>query len=257
MVEAAHAMDGLALPVRRVDVEQPWGWLTAGWRDLCAAPGASLAYGALFVVVSFGLTLGLWLLDLAYLVLPLAAGFLLVAPMLAVGLYEISRKLERGKQPRLVDAVRAWRRNAGGLAAMGLVLALIMLAWIRIAFLIFALFFGTAEPNLGMLVNSIFFSLVGIPFLVVGTAIGGVLAALVFAIAVVAPPLLLDRDVGALTAMATSVAAVLRNWRVMIGWGALIVLFTAGGLATAFLGLAVTWPLIGHASWHAYRDLVA
>jgi uncharacterized membrane protein len=257
MVEAARATEGLALPVRRVGVEQPWSWLTAGWRDLCAAPGASLAYGAVFVLVSFGLTLGLWLLDLAYLILPLAAGFLLVAPMLAVGLYEISRKLERGEQPRLADAARAWRRNTGGLAAMGLVLCLFMLAWIRLAFLIFALFFGTAEPNLAMLVNGIFFSLAGIPFLAVGAAVGGALAAVVFAIAVVAPPLLLDRDVGALTAMATSVAAVLRNWRLMIGWGALIVLFTAGGLATAYLGLAVTWPLIGHASWHAYRDLVA
>lgn len=257
MVEALQTTNGLALPVRRVDVERPWQWLTAGWRDLCAAPVVSLAYGAVFVVVSFTLTLGLWLYDLAYLVLPLAAGFLLVAPMLAVGLYESSRRLERGKQPRLGDAVRAWRRNAGGLAAMGLVLALFMLAWIRIAFLVFALFFGTADPNFAMLVDSIFFSLVGIPFLVVGTIIGGVLAAGVFALSVVAPPLLLDRDVGALTAMATSVAAVLRNWRVMIGWGALIVLFTAGGLVTAYIGLALTWPLIGHASWHAYRDLVA
>jgi uncharacterized membrane protein len=140
---------------------------------------------------------------------------------------------------------------------MGLVLMLFLLAWIRLAFLIFALFFGAQPPSWEHLIATLLFTTQGIPFLVVGIAVGGVLAAVVFAISVVAIPALLDREIGMLSAVVTSVAAVIENWRVMTGWGALIVLFTAAGLATFYVGLAVTLPLIGHASWHAYRGLVA
>jgi uncharacterized membrane protein len=257
MVDQTNASVALALPVRLVDVERPWAWLAAGWGDLRAAAAVSLLHGLVLAAVSGALTLGLWRLGLFYLVLPLAAGFMLIGPLLAVGLYEVSRRLEQGEAPTLVAALAAWGRRPGPLAVLGLVLMLVMLAWIRIAFLIFALFYGTAQPNWTALIASIFFTLDGVPFLLVGSAVGAVLAAFVFAIAAVAPPLLLDRDIGALAAMATSAAAVARNWRVMVGWGALIVLFTAAGLATFYLGLIVTWPLIGHASWHAYRDLVA
>lgn len=245
-----------ALPVRRVDVERPWRWLAAGWRDFMAAPAVSLAYGALFVGGGLILTLTLWSLDWLYLALPLAAGFLLVAPVLATGLYEVSRQIEAGRRPSLADAFGAWRVRPGSLAVMGLVLMLFFLAWIRIAFLIFALFFGTEPPSWAMLVDTVFFSAKGVPFLLVGTAVGAVLAAFAFAISAVSIPLILDRDVGAFTAMATSVSAVLANWRVMIGWAALIALFGAAGLASFYLGLALTLPLIGHATWHAYRDLV-
>ena len=100
------------------------------------------------------------------------------------------------------------------------------------------------------------FSSEGIPFLLVGTAAGGVLAVLAFAIGVVAFPMLMERDCGSLRAITTSVGATLVNWRVLIGWAALIVLFTVAGIAIFCIGLAVTMPLIGHASWHAYRDLV-
>jgi uncharacterized membrane protein len=246
----------LALPVKKIAVDQPWGWLAAGWRDLRRAPAVSLFYGVGFVIVSFLLTLGLWLADLLYLLLPMAAGFMFLGPVVCIGLYEVSRRLERGQPVTVGDAVSAWREHAGSVAIMGLVLMLFLLAWIRIAFLIFALFFGAQPPSWEFLINTLFFSTAGIPFLVVGTAVGGVLAAVVFAISAVALPLLLDRDVGVLAAVVTSIAAVLKNWRVMIGWGALIVLFTAAGLVTFYVGLGVTLPLIGHASWHAYRDLV-
>lgn len=256
MAEASTGSTSLALPVRTVGVDQPWSWLSAGWRDFRSVPAVSLTYGALFVVVSFALTLGLWLAGLFYLVLPLAAGFMFIGPVIAVGLYEVSRRLEQGKQSTLADALGAWRSHAGPLAIMGLVLMLFILAWIRVAFLIFALFFGATAPSWEHLVTTLLFTTDGIPFLIVGIAVGGVLAAAVFAISAVAIPALLDRDIGVLTAVATSVSAVLANWRVMIGWGALIVLFTVAGLATFYVGLAVTLPLIGHASWHAYRSLV-
>jgi len=254
--EAAGGGASLSLPVQKVTVDQPWTWLSKGWRDFSRAWQVSLFYGASFVVVSFLLTLCLWLTDLLYLLLPLAAGFMFLGPVVCVGLYEVSRRLGRGQAVTLRDAILAWRENAGSFAVMGLVLMLFLLAWIRIAFLIFALFFGARPPSWDHLITTLFFSTDGIPFLIVGTAAGGVLAVVAFAISAVAMPLLLDRDVGVLRAMTTSVAAVARNWRVLIGWAALIVLFTAAGLVTAYVGLAVTLPLIGHASWHAYRDLV-
>jgi len=256
MADVSQTSRSLALPVQRVGVDAPWVWLSAGWRDFRGAPAISLTYGAGFVAVSFLLTFGLWAVDLLYLVLPLAAGFMFLGPVVCIGLYEVSRRLERGEPVTLRDAVMAWRANPGSIAIMGLILMMFLLVWIRIAFLIFALFFGGQLASWEFLVTTLFFSIDGIPFLLVGTVVGGVLAAGVFAISAVALPLLLDRDVGVLRAMITSIAAVAKNWRVLIGWGALIVLFTGAGLVTFYVGLAVTLPLIGHASWHAYRDLV-
>ncbi len=256
MTDAAGASESTMPTTRLVTMEHPWKWLSAGWNDLRRAPGVSLAYGAVFSLVSCVLTAGLYAADVLYLLLPLAAGFMFLGPLIAVGLYEISRRLEAGEQPTLADALLAWRSHFAQIAGMGLVLMLFMLVWIRLATLIFALFFTGTPASWEALINIVLFSLEGIPFLAVGTIVGGALAAFAFAISAVSLPVLLDRDVGVITAIVLSVQAVLRNWRVMIGWAALIALFTAGGLATAYLGLIVTLPLIGYASWHAYRDLV-
>ena len=219
MTEISGASQSLVLPVRRVSVDEPWAWLMAGWRDLSRAPMVSLTYGAAFVVASFLLTLGLWVFGLFYLVLPLGAGFMLVGPVAAVGLYEVSRRLEGGQSVTLGDALAAWKTHRGPIATMGLVLMLFLLAWIYLAFLIFALFFGPSPPSWEHLVTTLLFSTAGIPFLIVGIAVGGVLAAFVLAMTAVAIPALLDRDIGVLSAIVTSFAAVLKNWRIMIGWG--------------------------------------
>lgn len=252
-------MTGVALarPVRAVDVEQPWKWLRLGWRDFQAAKSVSLIFGAMISVASLILVSLLWQFDLLAYFLPLAAGFMFLAPVVAICFYDISRRLER-KEPISLQAVaNAWRPHAPQIAFMGLVMVLFQMVWIRIALLLFALFFGPQTASWDRFITALFFSTDGIPFLVVGTITGGVLAALSFAISVTSFPMLLDRDVGTAAAIATSVQATVKNWRVMVGWAALIVLFTAAGLVTLCLGLAVTMPLIGHASWHAYRDLVA
>lgn len=242
--------------IRLVPVDRPWLWLARGWTDFVRAPRLCLLYGTAMVAASFLLTLGLVLADLPYLVLPLAAGFTFVAPILAVGIYEISRRLELGERPSLAGAAIAWRRNPLQIALAGLVLLFFHLAWVRIATLLFALFFSGAAPSLSRLAETLLFSPASLPFLIVGTAVGAALAAGVFAIAAVSIPMLLDRDVGVVTAIATSVTAVLVNWKAMALWAALIAIFTALGVATLYLGLAVALPLVGLASWHAYRDLV-
>jgi len=242
--------------IKPVPIDRPWLWLARGWTDLVQAPAVVLAYGAGLVVVSFLLTLGLVLADLPHLVLPLAAGFMLVAPVLAVGLYEVSRRLERGERPTLLATALAWRRNPLQIALAGLVLMLFHLAWVRIATLLFALFFRDAQPTLSGLLEVALLSKASLGFLIVGCSIGAVLAASVFAIAAVSFPMLLDRDVGVATAVATSFTAVLVNWRPMALWAGLIVVFTSLGLATMYLGLAVALPLIALATWHSYRDLV-
>jgi uncharacterized membrane protein len=243
--------------IRVVPVDRPWLWLARGWSDLTRAPAVALAYGASLVVVSFLLTLGLALAELYYLILPLAAGFMLLAPLLAVGLYEVSRRLERGAvPPTLLEAALAWRRNPLQIALSGLVLMLIHLAWVRLATLLFALFFEQAQPTLAGVLQVVFLSRLSLPFLATGALIGAALAAAVFAISAVSFPMLLDRDVGVATAIATSLTAVAVNWRPMALWAGLIVVFTSLGLATFYVGLALALPLVAMATWHCYRDVV-
>lgn len=243
--------------IRKVDLDRPWGWLAAGWQDLMAAPAVGLTYGVAFAVTGWILTFGLWLLDAIYLILPLSAGFLILGPILAVGLYDVSRTRERGATPSLTSALRAFRANPSQLAFMGVTLLLLFIAWIRLAVMIFFLFFGLEPPNPEAFVGTVFFSPASLPFLVVGTAVGAVLSALAFALSAMSIPLLLDRpQAHVVTAIATSFKAISDNPATMAFWAVLIVLFIAAGLITFYLGLIIALPLIGHATWHAYRDVV-
>lgn len=256
MSDVVSVFVGPSPKVRLIGLDRPWAWLAAGWRDLLAAPGVSLVYGAIFSGAGFLMTVGAWLAGLSYLTLPLLAGFMLVAPILAVGLYEVSRRLETGQPTTLEVAVTAWRANRTQVALLGVLLMLFLLAWIRIATLLFALFFSKSPPSLDDLLVQIVASADGLPFLVVGTLIGAGLAALVFAISAVSVPMLLDQPTNVFAAVATSFVAVRHNLRPMGLWAILIVIFTGLGLATFCIGLIVALPLIGHATWHAYRDLV-
>jgi uncharacterized membrane protein len=253
----AIAVGAPAPRIRKVELDRPWAWLAAGWRDLTRAPSVSLVYGLVFALAGWAVTFGLWRLGPIYLILPLTAGFLITGPLLAVGLYEVSRRHERGLSATLGDAIRALRANPSQIAFMGVMLLLLFFAWLRFAVMIFYVFFGLTPPSPADFVGRVFFSAESLPFLVVGTAIGAVLAALAFGLSAISIPLLLDRpEAHVVTAVAASFKAVFENPATMFFWAVLIVLFVGAGLITIYVGLIVTLPLIGHASWHAYRDLI-
>ncbi|MEZ5931631.1 MAG: DUF2189 domain-containing protein [Alphaproteobacteria bacterium] len=216
----------------------------------------SLGYGILFTLAGYALVASLWALGWIYLTLPLAAGFLIVGPLFAVGLYEVSRRLQAGEPVSFAAALGAWKRNSGQIGLMGVALLLLMFAWLRLAAMIFMLFFGLEPPALDHLVQQTVLSPSALPFLVTGTVIGAVLAGFAFAISVISIPLLLDHEeANVVTAITTSIDAVKTNPGPMLFWAVLVVLFVGAGLATFLLGLIITLPLIGHATWHAYRDL--
>jgi uncharacterized membrane protein len=244
--------------IRKIELDRPWQWLVKGWQDMRRAPVVSYTYGVLAALTGYVLTVGLLWVDMLYLLLPLMAGFLIVGPILTVGLYEVSRRAELGQSTTLPEALVAFRRNASQIALVGVALLLLMFAWARLAAMIFFLYFGLQPPSFENLIVSTFLQADTLPFLVVGTLIGGVLALLTFSISVVSIPLLLDRpQANVIDAIATSFRTVQTNFLPMLFWGALIVVFTAAGLVSLYLGLIVTLPLIGHATWHAYRDLVS
>ncbi len=245
------------IQVRRVPFDAPWDWLAAGWRDLWNVPQVSLAYGAAFAVLAFALTAGLMQFGMQSLILALAGGFLLIGPLVAVGLYETSWRLETGKPIVLREVALAGLKAPGQLGFFGVVLAFAFAVWVQIAFLMFMLFMGTRLlPPANEFVPTLLFTPHGLGLLVAGTAVGGVLATIIFSISAISVPLLLTRQVDAVTAMSASVEAIMKNPKPMALWAALIAGFMALGTASLFVGLAIAFPLIGHATWHAFRSLV-
>lgn len=243
--------------IRQVPVDRPWAWLGAGWRDLGATPALSLACGLVPVIAGWlTIVLIIWL-DLPYLVLPLGAGFFFVGPFVAVGLYEISRRREAGLPIDRDGVFLAWRRNPDQLALMGALLLFVHLVWMRVAQLLFALFEWRSLPSWDRFGDLLWASSRSLPFLATGIACGAVLAAIVFAIGAFAIPYLLDRrESNLFEAVATSIAAVRLNLKPMALWAALIVFLVGVGMVPGLIGLAITVPVVGHATWHAYRDIV-
>lgn len=257
MAEAIHASPGPPAAIRKVELDRPWLWLAKGWEDLRRDLAVGLLYGVLAAVTGYLVTLGLWSIEALYLFLPLTAGFLIVGPILAVGLYEVSRRRETGLPTTFFDALAAFRRNATQIALMGVALLLLMFLWVRVAALLFMLYFGYDPPSVEQLFAQTFLDVEALPFLIVGTGVGGLLAFTAFAISAVSIPMLLDRpDTNVIDAVTRSFEAVQLNFATMLFWAVLIVAFTLFGLVTLYLGLVLTLPLLAHASWHAYRDLV-
>ncbi len=251
---------GAGLPfhdrINVINTQAPWLWLAAGWRDLRSAPLFSLGYGALFVASGYAVTFGLYQLDLAYMIWPMMAGFLLVAPLFCIAFYEISRRLEDGRPLGFASLARAWWADAKSVLGAGLALVFFMILWIRVAALIYVINFPYTGLSIQEMTIKTFFTPEGITVLAVGSAIGAVLAFFAFLVSAVSLQAMLGQGMGFLGGVIVSVMAVSRNFVPMMLWAAIIVAVTSVGVACAFVGLAVTMPLIGHASWHAYRTLI-
>lgn len=239
--------------IRQVGFDAPGRWLRAGWGDLRKAGGASLFYGTCFAV-------GGWLMQVVFahayaLFAGMVTGFLLVAPVLAMGLYDLSRRLERGEAPRLAPTLTAWRANLANIGVLAAVLAVVFLVWARASMVIFAMFFDAAGlPTFAEIVHAIV-AFEQPEFALIYFMVGGFFALFVFAISVVAVPLMLDRGTDAVTSGIASLGACARNPGPMLLWAGCIVLLVGLGMATMFLGLIVVMPVLGHATWHAYREL--
>lgn len=254
---SAGAGAAAGISVQRIPFDRPWEWLAAGWRDLWSEPGSSLFYGVLAAGCGVLLTAWLTYSGLESIVPVLAGGFLLVGPLLAVGLYEKSRCLLAGERPSLTKSLAAGWQAAPRLGLLVALLLFLYLVWVRVAMMLLALFLGTRGlPPAREFMTTLLFTSHGLGLLIVGTAVGALLAAVAFAATVIAIPLLMDRRVDAVTAMATSAQAVMLNPQPMALWAGLIAGFVALGMATLGAGLVLAFPLLGHATWHAYRDTV-
>lgn len=231
-------------------------WLSAGLADFARAPLPSLAIGLVCTLLSWALVAGMIETDYAVLILPLTAGFMFAAPLLAVGLYEGSRLHGHDEPVTLGASWAALRRNPTQIAFMGALLMLFLYGWLRVATLLFALFFGLELPPLGQFFSTAFLARENLDFALTGTGVGAVMAAIVFGLSAVSLPMLVDRPVDAITAAITSMRACCANPVTMALWAATIVVLTLVAAVPAFLGFIVVLPILGHATWHAYRELV-
>jgi uncharacterized membrane protein len=257
-----HYVSPVSMPeIHTVDIDRPWFWLSAGWHDFVAAPLLSLSYGILaaaaFAILSllFG-SQGSWEWAIA-----LMPGFLFLGPLLAVGLYEISRRREDGQHSTLRDTFHGWLRNAKTTMSLGVIMVLLMLAWFLASMWLTALF--VADTGLmgrvfgGTLDLPSFLTSITWPMMSALVISAMVTMTIAFFFTAFSLPLAADyEDVDVITAMMVSVHAVLRNWRPVLLWAGLILVFGGIGILPFYMGLIITFPLLGYATWHAYREMI-
>ncbi len=233
-------------PCRSAKLHDPVIWLRKGWGDLRSAPVPSIALGVALLSLSYVIAGATWYFGTLALYLGLATGFVFIGPLLAVGFYSISRRLEAGQIPSVTFCLKHGWKSLRELLTLGVVILIVLLVWARAASTIHVFFPSESVRDWSAL----------IPFLGIGSAVGAMFAAIVFGVSAFSLPMLLDRKTDSVTAAITSVNAVLRNKQAMAVWAGIIVACVIAGFATALLAFAVLLPLIGHATWHAYRAVI-
>lgn len=250
--QSAAAALAQSLPVKQVPVGRILYWLRRGWDDVRRAPGLSLLHG---LIVTFVSVVIVQLTAYYWPILPGAlSGFVLVGPVLATGLYAISRRLEDGEKPGMRDIFCAWRCATGCLIRFNLLLVMVGTLWVLMSALLFKLFVDVEIDNPFAFLRYVLTQ--ADHLFLLWTVLGGLATALVFSITVISVPLLLDRDVDMISAMFTSIRVVGENPVTMTVWALVIMVATGLSFVTLMLGFVVLYPLLGHASWHLYRDLV-
>lgn len=244
----------LHVDIMRVPLYQPLLWLRNGWRDLRKHWGASLGYGAL--IVAMGWTLLVFCGTHPYFIAAAISGFLLVGPVMSAGLCEMSRRYSRGLPASFDESLEGFSRNSTALFEFGVILAVCAAVWFGISALLLGTVFHIVEPDIRETLYRGFLDSANRSQVCAYIAVGGLLAAAVFAVSVVAIPLIIDRHATAPQAMRTSLNATIHNIPAMILWSALILGLTILGYAPLLAGLLVIAPLLGHATWHAYKDMI-
>nr|WP_070960046.1 DUF2189 domain-containing protein [Hyphomonas sp. Mor2] len=242
--------------IARISVGAPFKWLAGAWQDYLSAPLPFLIYGIILSAVSAMIAWALVFSGAFAWVFVLAGGFFLVAPILAMGLYEGGRMLEQGQTPGLTDIILVREAVRLDLAYLGLALFLIYLFWTRLAQIVYALSTPFMHKTPSDFLAFLFTTQDGLNMALTGTLVGGAIAFLAFSLVVISAPMLLSAKTDVFIATITSFRCVTTNFLPMLIWALLIVALTTIGIATAFFGLILVYPLIGLASWRAYRELV-
>jgi uncharacterized membrane protein len=232
--------------------------LRAGWNDFVAMPTHAIFLCAIYPVVGIGLaglTLGYAIIPLLF---PLAAGFALVGPFAAIGLYELSRRREAGVDAWASDALDVLRSpSIGAIMALGVLLLIVFTAWIAVARMIYIDNFGYAAPaSFGAFIHEVLTTRAGWNLIIWGNGIGFLFAVATLTVGAISFPMLLDRDVGASVALLTSIRVVVANPFTMALWGLIVAALLVIGSLPFFVGLAIVMPVLGHATWHLYRKAV-
>jgi uncharacterized membrane protein len=231
-------------------------WLRAGWKDLWTQPLLSLAYGVAVFCVSWLFVVYMFRSGQDYLLFPALAGFMIVGPLVAAGLYLKSQSLEKGARTTLSSMLRVRPRAGAQIFFTGMLLTMLMLLWMRAAVIVYALFFGVrAFPGFDHVISMLFATPLGWSMLLVGTLVGALFAGFAFAISAFSIPMLLDNKIDAFTAMGVSMALVWNNLQPALIWGLSVLVLFLFSVATGLVGLIVVFPWLGHATWHAYREM--
>jgi uncharacterized membrane protein len=239
-------------PIRRAPPAAVLRWIRLGWNDLRRSGWPSLLHGLIVTIAS------LVIVEITLLFWPLlpgaVSGFLFIGPILATGLYALSKKLESGERPQVKDAVDSWRRGCRCLFYLGLLLILAATLWVGITKLIFYFF---VEAEIDRPLDFLYYVVLqGNDTFMEWTILAGMVIALAYSLTVVSVQLLVDRDVTTKQALITSLRTVSENPVTMFAWALFLLLATTLSIATFMLGFLLLYPLMGHASWHVYRDLV-
>lgn len=242
------------LAIHHVALLRPFKWLALAWQDLRHHPKASLAHG---LIVS-SLILGTLLITNihVYVIAAAISGFMLIGPILASGLCELSRRDERGESVSFDDSLAGLKDKQSSLIRFAGILLAVSLLWFVISGLVLATIVGDITPSLQQTLWGNVLDFISPINLILYSVIGGILASIVFVVSVVSVPAMIDSSVSAQQAMAVSSKATTENLATMIVWAALIAVLSVIGFASLLLGMIVIYPLLGHATWHAYRDLV-
>ena len=235
-------------PCRKLSLWAPFRWIRLGVADLIQAPQQSLVYGLAVAILIGAVSLIAWFRGSQWIMFGMLGGFVFLAPLTCVGLYAISAQLERGQAPVLARSLRAaFKRHIGNEAVFALVLLVIFLVWSRAAVIVTAVMYPTdGNPTTAELIS----------FLAFGSGVGAIFAAVTFSASAFSLPMLMHRDVDSVTAIVSSVNAVLRNKGAMIVWLSIIIVALVLGVLTAFVGLIVIIPVIGYATWHGYEETI-